>query len=175
MNRETLTPVEGVPTGIGYYLAGLEEVREQLRDAVEDLSNEMAHSRLRPDTHSITQLILHCGEAEWWWIQCVVNGREVDDELKKSIFWDVLEEGKEPPRSLSAKTCVAELDRISALSVELLAGFSDDDLDRMYRKDRGERGVLEVSLRWILHHLIDHEAQHKGQILMLKRLLKSGN
>jgi len=24
-----------------------------------------------------------------------------------------------------------------------------------------------------LHHLIDHEAQHKGQILMLKRLMMS--
>ena len=29
----------------------------------------------------------------------------------------------------------------------------------------------EYNLRWILHHLIDHEAQHKGQILMLKRLM----
>lgn len=32
---------------------------------------------------------------------------------------------------------------------------------------------MEVSLRWVLHHhLADHEAQHKGQILMLKRLLE---
>lgn len=30
--------------------------------------------------------------------------------------------------------------------------------------------ILEQSLRWILHHLIDHEAQHKGQALMLERL-----
>ncbi len=28
----------------------------------------------------------------------------------------------------------------------------------------------ELTLRWIPHHLIDHEAQQKGQILMLKRL-----
>jgi uncharacterized damage-inducible protein DinB len=31
--------------------------------------------------------------------------------------------------------------------------------------------IQEISIRWILHHLIDHEAQHKGQILMLKRLM----
>jgi uncharacterized damage-inducible protein DinB len=30
-------------------------------------------------------------------------------------------------------------------------------------------------LRWILHHLIDHEAQHKGQIMLLRRLLGLGN
>jgi uncharacterized damage-inducible protein DinB len=45
-----------------------------------------------------------------------------------------------------------------------------NNLDRTFSFERRDT-TEERSLRWILHHLIDHEAQHKGQILMLKRLL----
>ena len=172
IDRQTLTPVEGASEQIGYYLAGMEEVRAQLREAVEGLSNEAAHAKLLPETHNIVQLILHCGEAEWWWIQCVVMGGEVDDELKSSAFWDVLEEGNEPSTALSAKSAVREIDQISELTRAHLAGFSDEDLDKYYERPYSEQKI-EKSLRWILHHLIDHEAQHKGQILMLKRLLRN--
>lgn len=174
MDKQTLTPVEGVKKQIGYYLAGMEEVRGQLRDAVGELSNAEVHAKLRPDTHSIAQLILHCGEAEWWWIQCVVDGQEIDEELEASFFWDVLEEGNEPSISLSAADCIAEIDRISGLTRELLEDFSKKDLDRYFKRVRPSGRRTKKTLRWILHHLIDHEAQHKGQILMLKRLLKTG-
>ncbi len=173
INRQTLEPVEGVPIQIGYYLAGMEEVRDQLREAVRDLSNNVTHAKLRPDTHTIAQLILHCGEAEWWWIQCVVNGREIDEELESSVFWDVLEKGHEPSEEMSAGECISEIDRISGLTLETLKNFADSDLDRYFVRERPDGRITEKSLRWILHHLIDHEAQHKGQILMLKRLLQN--
>ena len=174
MEEQTLTPVDGVPKQIGYYLAGMEEVRAQLREAVSKLTNAETHRKLRPDTHSIAQLILHCGEAEWWWIQCVVNGQDIDDELEASFFWDVLEEGNEPLTTVAAAECIEEIDRISGLTKDLLEGFSDGDLDRVFVKKRPDGLRLEKSLRWILHHLTDHEAQHKGQILMLKRLMQTG-
>ena len=174
IRKESLEAVDGVPAQIGFYLAGMEEVRGQLRKAVEGVSNEIAHARLRPDAHSITQLILHCGEAEWWWIQCVVKGEEIDDELKSTAFWDVLEEGNEPSSAMSATSCVKEIDRISEMTRDHFSSFSDGDLDKVYARQRSDGGGgLEASLRWILHHLIDHEAQHKGQILMLKRMLSA--
>ena len=170
MNQETLTPVEGAPEQIGFYLAGMEEVRGQLRDAVAELSDEVAHAKLRDDTHSIVQLILHCGEAEFWWIQCVVNGRDPSDAPS---YWDVLKEGNESSKGFSAQTAVAEIDLLSTKTRQLLSGFSDEDLDKYYERKGSDGNVYSRSLRWILHHLIDHEAQHKGQILMLKRLLGS--
>jgi len=171
MKQVTLKPIEGVPPGIGNYLSGMAEVREQLRDSVSGLSTEKLHQKLMPETHSIAQLILHCGEAEWWWIQCVVAGGEVDEELKQTVFWDVLEEDGEPPADLTAEGCISEVDRISQMSRELFSAYSDEDLDKFYVRERKDGSRTEFSLRWILHHLIDHEAQHKGQILMLKRLM----
>ena len=163
-----MKPVAGVPEQIGYYLAGMEEVRAQLRDAVKDLSDELANKRFRNDAHTITELILHCGEAEWWWIQCVVNGKDVDDELNSKPFWDVLEEEKSV--EMSSAKAIEIIDEISQMSKELFASFSDEDLDKVFEKELPTR-TIKHSLRWILHHLIDHEAQHKGQIFMLKRML----
>ena len=40
MSRRTLDSVPGFATEIGFYLGGMEEVREQLREAVEGMSDD---------------------------------------------------------------------------------------------------------------------------------------
>lgn len=75
-------------------------------------------------------------------------------------------------RCHSAQYCLDVIGDIRRETRRLLASFGEDDLERVCDDTRGER-TIEVSLRWALHYLIDHEAQHKGQILMLKRLLGS--
>ena len=72
----------------------------------------------------------------------------------------------------SAQFCLDEIAKIRNQTRDLLASFNDDDLERLISFEiRSESH--DHTLRWILHHLIDHEAQHKGQILMLKRLIGS--
>ena len=113
---------------------------------------------------------MHIGEAEWWWMQCNVAGHQLTDEDRRAPFWDVLEHPDGfAKRGFTADFCLQEIDRIRAQTRRLLATFNDDDLEQIitYKRRREKRSQ---SLRWILHHLIDHESQHKGQILMLKRI-----
>ena len=175
IEQQTLTPVSGIAKEIGFYLSGLQEVREQLRETVEDLSNEEISAKVLPNTHSIGQLILHCGEAEWWWIQCVVAGKNLGDEAKKKAHWDILLDEDFVSKNYSAQYCLETIDDISNLTLETLKNFPNEDLGRYFGWDKNDGTRIEKTLRWILHHLIDHEAQHKGQILMLKRLLKENN
>ena len=167
----TLSPVSGLTPGVGYPLAAMEEVRAQLRKAVEGLSDEEIASRAVPGAHSIGALVLHIGEAEWWWMNCIVQGKGLTDEDRRQPYWDVLED----PDGFSAKKysaafCLETIDAILAETRRFLSPLDDDDLEKVYVHTRVDRR-MEASLRWILHHLVDHEAQHKGQILMLKRLL----
>jgi uncharacterized damage-inducible protein DinB len=97
------------------------------------------------------------------------------DADKTASYWDVLEKedaGEDfAARGLSAKECLAIIDAIRIdVTHRVLATMSDADLGRIihFKSRSGER---DVELRWVLHHLVDHEAQHKGQILMIKRLL----
>jgi uncharacterized damage-inducible protein DinB len=171
MPRKTLNTIPGFSNEIGFYLSGMEEVREQLREAVEGMSDAHIGRPAILDAHAIGALVLHIGEAEWYWMQCVVSGQVVSDQIRCAPYWDVLKDPKGfSEKNYSAEFCLVEIRKIREQTQETLAAFQDSDLERIFSIER--RGEThERSLRWILHHLIDHEAQHKGQILMLKRLL----
>jgi len=70
----------------------------------------------------------------------------------------------------TTELCLSEIEKIRNQTRDVLFSYNDKDLERIIRFERkGE--TTEYNLRWVLHHLIDHEAQHKGQIFMLKRLM----
>ncbi len=173
IEREILEPMAGVSREIGFYLSGWEETRAQLRDAVKDLSAEELARRVLPNAHQIGNLILHIGEAESWWIHSIVAEKELDDEAKKFAHWDDTVETDFAGKNYAAHDCIEKIDEISRMSRGILAEFADEDLERIFVLDKPEKR-LEISLRSILRHLADHEALHKGQILMLKRLLRDG-
>lgn len=171
MTRHVLNPHPGLTTETGYYLSGMEEVRGQLRAAIKDIAVEPLGRPAFPGAHSIGALALHIGEAEWWWMQCNVAGHQVNEEDSKAPYWDVLDEPEAfATKGYTAEFCLHEIDKIRNQTRDVLLRYGDEDLESIFRVERkGE--TLDHSLRWILHHLIDHEAQHKGQILMLKRIM----
>lgn len=171
MRRTILTPHPGLSTGIGYYLSGMEEVRSQLVAAVQTIPDELIGKPAFLGSHSIGALVLHIGEAEWFWMQMVVSGHRLTDEDKAAPFWDVLDDLERVTRNrFTTEFCLQEAEKIRNQTRDVLFSYNDKDLERIILFERrGE--TTEHNLRWILHHLIDHEAQHKGQILMLKRLM----
>ncbi len=55
------------------------------------------------------------------------------------------------------------MQRLDAVRQLLLAAFRGMSLDE-YRRPR-HLEQYDVSPQWVLHHLIQHEAEHRGQIL----------
>jgi uncharacterized damage-inducible protein DinB len=150
----------------------MEEVREQLRRGVREISDKDIARLAFPGAHSIGALVLHIGEAEWFWMEIVITGHKLTDEDRARPFWDVLKDKEKFDRlNLSAQKCLSIVDEIRDETRSRLSSFRDDQLDEASIRSERRGQQYEFSLRWILHHLIDHEAQHKGQILMLKRLL----
>ena len=171
MRRRVLTPHPGLSTGIGYYLSGMEEVRSQLVAAVKTIPDDLIGKPAFLGAHSIGALVLHIGEAEWFWMQMVVGGHELTEEDKLAPCWDILDDVDGVLRNgYTTDFCLQETDKIRNQTRDLLYGYNDKDLERIIEFERNGM-TTEHNLRWILHHLIDHEAQHKGQILMLKRLM----
>lgn len=171
MRRRVLTPHPGLSTGIGYYLSGMEEVRSQLVAAVKTIPDDLIGKPPFLGAHSIGGLVLHIGEAEWFWMQMVGSGRQLTDEVKNAPYWDILDDVERVARKgYTAEFCLQEAEKIRNLTRDVLFSYNDKDLERTITFERHDKPT-EHNLRWILHHLIDHEAQHKGQILMLKRLM----
>ena len=170
--KRILTPMEGFSREIGFYLSSWEKSRAELREIASDLSNAELSQRLTPEVHQIGALILHLGESEAGWIQAIIAGKELSDEEKRFVHWCDTTETDFAGKGYGARECIEKIDKISEMSREILARFDDEDLERLFGYERTSGERVEVSLRWVLHHLIDHEANHKGQISMLKRLLR---
>ena len=171
MRHRVLTPHPGLSTGIGYYLGGMEEVRRQVEVTVKAIPDDLIGKPPFLGAHSIGGLVLHIGEAEWFWMKMVVSGHQLTEEDKNAPYWDILDDVERVTRNgYTVEFCLKEIEKIRNLTRDVLFGYNDKDLERIITFERkGE--TTEYSLRWILHRLIDHEAQHKGQILMLKRLM----
>ena len=162
----------GFSREIGYYLAAWERARSQTRKLLKDLTPEEIARRVLPNIHSIGALALHLGEAEFYWMQFVVAKKEAADENKKFSHWcDTLETDFD--KGYTAQYCLDKMDAISRMTREFLSGKTDDDLEALYlRDDFGE--PMELSLRSILQRMVDHEAHHRGQMALIKRLLRGG-
>lgn len=171
--KDELIPPAGFSREIGHYLAGLEDVRAQTRRIVADLTPAELYARLTPGAHQIGGLLLHIGETEWWWICAIAGGEEITEEKRRLTFMEDTVETDFALKGLDAATCIDFLDRISGLARDTLMRFTDEDMDVLipYEAD-GQK--YQSSLRWILHHVLEHEAHHRGQISMIKRLLREG-
>ena len=63
------------------------------------------------------------------------------------------------------------LARMKAIRTNLLAGFQTMRLET-FRTAR-EMENYHVTPEWVLHHLAQHEAEHRGEILMLRGLYQA--
>ena len=155
---------------IGLFLGGLKKVRKEWRDVVEGLTKKELARRIFPEVQPIGTLILHIAEAEYFWIQTIVRGQEMTEEIKNLLHWD-LWFGDFASKDLDVRYCINAVEKIHELTPQALARFSDDDVKKTFVRRR-ENSESHYTLRWIFVHLIEHEATHKGQIMMLKRLLR---
>lgn len=171
-NQDLLEPAPGFPREIGYYLGAWEKARAKTRELIEDLSKEEIARRFVPNMHSIGAITLHLGEAEFYWIQEVVAGKTPTEEEKKfAHLLDTMEADFD--RGYTARYCIETIDKISGMTREMLKNFDDNDLEKIYLREYANART-ELSLRSILQRLIDHEAHHRGQIAMIKRLVRGG-
>lgn len=173
IEKRKLEPLAGFSGELSFYLSALKGARDRLREIVSDLTQEELAARAFPGTHQIGNLILHLGETEASWIQRIIDGAEPDEEMKKFSHWCDTTERDFAEKDYSALECLERIGKIRAKSMELFATFTDADLDKFFGYQWNGKSV-EFTLRWFLNNHLDHEAVHRGQISMLKRILRGG-
>lgn len=140
IEREILEPAPGVAREIGFYLAGLQEIRSQVRTMAGDLTPEELSARPIPGFNCIGAVLLHIAENDFWWIQSLAGGAEMTNEIKGQVYWDILDDEDFAARGYTAEFCLAEMTRISEGSKKTLAKFGDADLESCLLLTGGPRG-----------------------------------
>lgn len=169
-NNRTILPHAGYPPRIGRYLTQMEDVRRQVKKYVEGLTAEQLAWHPNAKTESIGTVLLHIAAVECSWIGEDIMRRPMDEEWKIAfpIRFDMPQVSGQP-----LEYYLKTLDVVREQTKADLKTLEDDDLDRLYTPlDAGDPSdTAQFSLEWILYHVVDHEAHHKGQIAVMKRLL----
>ncbi|MFC7386971.1 DinB family protein [Sphaerisporangium rhizosphaerae] len=142
----------------------LDYVRATVHAKCEGLSEENARKALLPSSPltTISGLVSHLRWVEYSWVQVRLLGEE------EHAPWTEEDPDREMRIALEIplSRLLAEYEEQCARYRELLAPLSLDTVAKEPLRD-GTR----VTLRWILHHLVEETARHNGHIDILREML----
>ncbi len=166
-----VTPLAGFSPRIGAYLAMMDDISAQIERYVTGLKEQELAWIPNERCESIGTLLLHLAAVERSWIGEDICKRPMGEEWIPAfaIRFKVPQiSGKELPYFLDI------LQKTRSETKAALAEFSDADLqNEMIPLDPGDESNAKkrFTIEWILYHVLEHEAHHKGQIPLMKRLL----
>lgn len=124
--------------------------------ALDDAQVRLASAE--PSSLTLLGLVQHLAEVERNWFQRVVAGLDVPPVFEEETGYAL-----DPGRGLDE--ALAAWRREIARGQELCAGRSLDDTGRIAD---GPMAGVEVSLRWVLMHMVEEYARHNGHADILR-------
>jgi hypothetical protein len=164
-----LTPIADDPE-VGRWLAALEDGRRDTLRELEGVTPAMVDWYPDAPLNSIGSLLYHIGLIEASWVTEEMLGDPEAKELAPLLPWPDREgPGDGGARHLSridGQSIDEHLARLAAIRtyvLERLGPMTNEDFHRIRSLDR-----YDVAPDWALHHVIQHEAEHRSHIAWLR-------
>ncbi len=156
-------------------LAQMDELRADLKTYAERWSDEDLDVTLVPGFLNPGALLLHIAEAEHWWLRVVLADQGEAGQLPpESLFpFHVDEKGDAVAGERPLTEYLSVLDDTRVWTRDFLAGLSAEDLTRDFPFTSQEGESFIFSVEWVLYHLVEHEAHHRGQLALMYRLAEA--
>jgi uncharacterized damage-inducible protein DinB len=161
--RLTLESSEATTPEVSRWLAAMQDARRRTLQELGPATDEALDRTSPTSGNSIGTLLYHVAaiEADWLLSEILENTKPFPESL---FPFDVREEGGR----LSPVTGLAlgeHLERLSTVRSMLVGELRDMDAEEFHRV----RSLpdYDVAPDWVLHHLMQHEAEHRAQIAEL--------
>ncbi len=164
--RETLVliPVGDDPE-VGMWLAALEDGRRDTLSQLDRVTPEMIDWRPDGPLDSIGTLLYHIGLIEADWVATEALGLDEPPELGALLPWpDREEDGR--LAAMGGQSLEEHLERLAAIRgwvLDHLKPMTNEDFHRVRTFER-----YDCAPNWVLHHLLQHEAEHRAHICWLR-------
>jgi uncharacterized damage-inducible protein DinB len=157
--------VEGCEPEIGRLVWLLEVARERLKEKLAGIDQRILDFQL-PDENSIGTLLYHIAAIETDWLCTeVLEGEAFPPEVAELLCFDVRsEEGR--LTVVNGRSLEEHLHVLDRARHYLLETFRQMDLADFRRVRHFEN--YSCTPEWVLHHLIQHETEHRGQIMSIR-------
>lgn len=166
----TLEPIAGDPE-VGRWLAAMQDARRDTLRELVDLTPDDLERTPEPGATSIGTLLYHIAQVEADRLFVDILGPEGAPPWPRSLLprRDRDADGRLTP--ITGVTLREHLDRLEAVRTLVTDHLGPMPAEDFHRPRR--RGRRDVSPAWVLHHLLQHEAEHRAHIAALRAALGS--
>ena len=152
---------------IGLYLTMLADCRSLTIETIRNTREDILYWRRNEIDSNISDLLYHIALVEADWLYTEVREAPLPEHLRQHLPYD----DRDPQGRLvhvGSEMLEDSLERLERVRATLNATFVGMDLGDFRRPRRLPK--YDVTPEWVLHHLLQHEAEHRGQINLLRRL-----
>ena len=151
---------------VGRWLAALEDARRDTIHELSTVSPEMVDARPDPLLNSIGTLLYHIALIETSWLLDDIFEGEPGPGWLQALLPFSDRDGSGRLIQVDGVPMAGHLQRLDAVRqylLERLRPMSNDDFHRVRRLES-----YDAAPDWVLHHLLQHEAEHRSHIAWLR-------
>jgi uncharacterized damage-inducible protein DinB len=152
---------------IGRWLAAMVDGRRDTLAELEGVSNEMLDARPPGSENSIGSTLYHIALTEADWLFDDLLGQDLGSTHLAPLFPFDARDEQGILTGVSGVPLTDHLERLDHVRAALMDQISPMSLDD-FTKTR-ERDGYDVSAVWVIHHLLQHESEHRSEIGWIRR------
>jgi uncharacterized damage-inducible protein DinB len=161
VTHQSIVRSSGYSPRIALLLAMTEECRGRTLRLIGDLDPTKIDTPTAWNGNTAGALLYHIAAIELDWLYAEMMVEDFPEEAAEWFPHDVREEGGRlsPVTGEPLERHLARLAWVRDRMREELTTLTDDDLDAVRVS-----GDMTVTPEWVFHHLMQHEAEHRGQL-----------
>ena len=148
---------------IGLLISMLDDVTKEWREEMGDVSIDDITWQPFPGGHSIGGLLLHMVEVEHFWIHSVASDASLTPEEIETLMSENIDQYGISWPTPHAKPLSWYFDLQDTYRAKTKAYL----LNLKEPETKAKHNQSEFTLRWIVQHVVAHEAYHGGQAVLL--------
>ena len=149
----------------------LEDLRRVTVSGVEHLSEEQLFQPPVEGEFPVGAYLMHLAECDLSWLE-IISGKSQPEELKKRSYYnkwfDSGDESDPPKTVIEVNEYFSTIAESRKLFIDYISALNDSDLEDTVTVKR-QSGERQITKKWIIYHIIEHEAHTRGQMFMLIR------
>ena len=163
----TVKSADGYSPQIGIMVYMLEDMKDRVKAEVADLSQEETDFLFDEHANSIGALVMHLVSNEAYYLSESIEERPWDAEEMK-LYGNAGSLGKKTRNTIKGKPITYYLNLWDEVRSRTLAGLKEKDDE--WLASNIEDGINH---HWVWYHVMEHSANHLGQISLIKNRLKN--